>query len=65
MNTVATFSDLSAIATNLTNGAITNYIISFVSPVPLANGDKLEMTFDSNIKPQATFGGQNIACNGI
>jgi hypothetical protein len=51
MNTVATFSDLSAIATNLTNGAITNYIISFVSPVPLANGDKLEITFDSNIKP--------------
>lgn len=41
---------------NFTNGAITSYVLTFVSPITLASGDQIVMTFDSNVKPRPTSG---------
>lgn len=51
MTSLAQLVDMSVTATNLTNGAYTPYLISFVSPINLQSGDKIQLTFDSNIKP--------------
>lgn len=66
MTDLATLTDMSVTASNVTNGAYNPYLVTFVSPVGLTNGDKIEITFDSNIKPVPISGGASgtVSCSG-
>ena len=66
MTTLGSLTDMSVVSSNSTNGAITPYLVTFVSPISLINGDQVQITFNSNIKPITTNGGSSgaVACTG-
>jgi hypothetical protein len=66
MTSLNSLTDMSVTASNLTNGANTPYLVTFVSPLALVNGDRAELTFDSNVQPKPSNGmsSGNVDCSG-
>jgi len=51
MTTPGSLQSVSAIMTNETNGAVTVYTITFITYIPLLNGDVFEIIFPVEIIP--------------
>lgn len=65
MTKLASLTDMSVTPMNTTNGAITPYLITFVSPIALVNNDKISISLDPNIVPLYDPSDYSMSCAGV
>jgi hypothetical protein len=61
MTTAGSLDSFSASPGNLTNGAMTNYTLTFKSSIPLTNGDVMYITFPSDVSLLAS----GVSCKAV
>ncbi len=65
MTQLASLTDMSVTPMNTTNGAVTPYLITFVSPIALLNDDKVSITLDPSIVPLYDPSDSSMTCVGV